>query len=44
MEKYKFSLQYTAYTKFSEATPNYDGFGRDASDNNPLYFVAWLMF
>ena len=44
MEKYKFSLQYTAYTQFNGASSNYDGFGRDASDNNTLYFVAWLMF
>jgi len=44
MKKYKFSLQYTAYTEFNGASSNYDGFGRDASDNNTLYFVAWLMF
>ena len=43
-KKYKFSLQYIAYTKFNGATSNYDGFGRDASDNNTLYLGAWLMF
>ena len=43
-EKYRFSLQYTAYTKFNGASSNYDGFGRDASDNNTFYAVAWLMF
>lgn len=43
-EKYKFSLQYTIYDKFNGARKNYDGSGRDASDNNTLYFVAWLAF
>ncbi len=40
----KFSLQYTAYNKFNGAASNYDGFGRDAGDNNTLYLDAWLMF
>ncbi|MGW8186735.1 MAG: hypothetical protein ACWGNK_05700 [Desulfobacterales bacterium] len=43
-EKYKFSLQYTLYTKFNGSSSNYDGFGRDASDNNTFYALAWLMF
>jgi hypothetical protein len=41
---YKFSLQYTFYNKFNGASGNYDGAGRDASDNNTLYLLAWLMF
>jgi hypothetical protein len=40
----KSSFQYTLYTKFNGSHPNYDGFGRDASDNNTLYFLIWLMF
>jgi hypothetical protein len=40
----KSSLQYTIYTKFNGAHSNYDGFGRNASDNNTLYFLMWLMF
>lgn len=40
----KFLAQYTAYRKFNGASENYDGFGRDASDNNTLYLLAWLMF
>ena len=40
----RISLQYTAYTKFNGATSNYDGSGRNASDNNTLYAVLWLMF
>ncbi len=40
----KCSLQYTIYNKFNGAHSNYDGFGRDASDNNTLYFLIWLAF
>jgi hypothetical protein len=40
----KVSLQYTLYNKFNGAHSNYDGFGRDASDNNTLYFLLWFMF
>jgi hypothetical protein len=40
----KFSLQYTMYTKFNGAGNNYDGFGRNASDNNSLYLLVWLCF
>ena len=44
MKQVKFSLQYTIYNKFNGAGSNYDGFGRDASDNNTLYALIWLMF
>jgi hypothetical protein len=40
----KIGLQYTAYTRFNGGTTNYDGFGRNASDNNTLYLFAWLAF
>jgi hypothetical protein len=43
-EQYKLALQYTIYTKFNGATSNYDGSGRDASDNNTFYLLVWLMF
>lgn len=36
--------QYTAYTKFNGLSSNYDGTGRRASDNNLLFFGAWLAF
>jgi len=36
--------QYTAYTKFNGAGSNYDGFGRNAHDNNTFYLLGWLMF
>jgi hypothetical protein len=37
-------LQFTHYTKFNGARRNYDGFGRNASDNNTLYLLGWFMF
>ena len=40
----KLGLQYTLYTKFDGATSNYDGLGRDASDNNLLYAYLWVTF
>ncbi len=40
----KLALRYTAYTQFNGASNNYDGFGRNASDNNSLYLLSWLMF
>ena len=42
-ERLKFSLQYTAYGEFNGASSNYDGFGRDASDNNTFFFLLWLL-
>lgn len=36
-------LQYTAYREFNGARHNYDGFGRNAKDNDTLYFVVWWM-
>ena len=40
----KLSLQYTMYTKFNGGSSNYDGFGRNASDNNTLYVLGWFNF
>ena len=37
-------LQYVAYTKFNGGSTNYDGFGRNASDNNTLYLATWFAF
>ncbi|MBS0212700.1 MAG: cytochrome C [Proteobacteria bacterium] len=34
-------LQYTMYGKFNGASHNYDGNGRNASDNNTLFFYLW---
>lgn len=40
----KLGLRYTAYTKFNGASSNYNGAGRNASDNNSLFGYAWLLF
>jgi len=40
----RLTLQYTLYRTFNGARSNYDGFGRNASDNNTLFVMAWLMF
>ena len=39
----RMALQYTGYREFNGARSNYDGFGRNAKDNNTLYFVVWWM-
>ena len=41
---YKFVAQYTIYDRFNGANSNYDGYGRDAKDNNTLYLLLWMMF
>ena len=40
----KIGLQYVAYTMFNGAAHNYDGFGRNASDNNTVFLYAWMAF
>ncbi|MBV9249274.1 MAG: hypothetical protein JO227_08535 [Acetobacteraceae bacterium] len=40
----KLGVQYIAYTRFNGGTQNYDGFGRNASDNNTLFAYLWMMF
>ena len=37
-------LQYTGYTKFDGASTNYDGNGRNARDNDTLFFNVWVAF
>lgn len=37
----RIGLQYTAYNKYNGARTNYDGFGRNASDNNTLFLYVW---
>ena len=43
VDKIKFTMQYIIYNKFNGACNNYDGSGRDASDNNTLYFALSLL-
>jgi len=38
----RIGLQYTIYSKYNGASTNYDGSGRNASDNNTLYLFLWL--
>jgi hypothetical protein len=40
----KLGLQYTFFAKFDGASTNYDGAGRNASDNNLLYGFVWIAF
>lgn len=40
----KLGLQYTAFAKFDGLTSNYDGNGRNASDNNMLFGYLWVAY
>jgi hypothetical protein len=37
-------VQYTMFDRFNGASSNYDGFGRNAKDNNTLFLYAWTAF
>jgi hypothetical protein len=38
------AAQYTGYLTFNGRSMNYDGFGRNASDNNTMYILARFVF
>jgi hypothetical protein len=40
----KLGAQYTIYSKFNGRSHNYDGAGRNASDNNTLFVYIWTAF
>jgi hypothetical protein len=40
----KLALQYTAYDRFNGSSSNYDGSGRDASDNDTLFLLGWIAY
>jgi hypothetical protein len=40
----RIGLQYTHYLEFNGGTTNYDGFGRNASDNDTLLLFTWWAF
>jgi hypothetical protein len=40
----QFSAQFTGYTKFNGGTTDYDGSGRNASDNNTFYLLGRFIF
>ncbi|CAN5913660.1 cytochrome c [soil metagenome] len=44
MQYLRVGAQYTAYTRFNGASTNYDGFGRNARDNNTLFLYTWLAY
>ncbi|MFY9549568.1 MAG: cytochrome C [Thermoanaerobaculia bacterium] len=44
MQNLQVAFQYTAYTRFNGAATNYDGAGRNASDNNTAYVLARFIF
>jgi hypothetical protein len=44
LRELRLALQYTAYARFNGARSDYDGFGRNARDNNSLFVLAWWMF
>ncbi len=40
----RIGAQFTAYNRFNGSGSNYDGFGRNASDNNSLFIYTWLAY
>jgi hypothetical protein len=40
----KLQAQYTGYSKFNGQKTNYDGSGRNASNNNTAYLLVWINF
>ncbi len=40
----KIGLRYTAYTTFNGSANNYNGFGRNASDNDALFLYLWALY
>ena len=40
----RLGLQYTDFIKFNGAANNYDGFGRNAKDNNTIFVYLWAAY
>ena len=40
----RLGAQYTLYGRYNGAANDYNGFGRDARDNNSLFIYAWFAF
>jgi hypothetical protein len=40
----RIGAQYTGYTRFNGASSNYDGFGRNARDNDTLFLYVWAAY
>ena len=43
VQNLKLALRFSAYTQFNGAGNNYDGFGRNAKDNNSVFLLAWFL-
>lgn len=43
-QNFEVGVQYRGFTKFNGASSNYDGAGRNATDNNTLYVFGWINF
>ena len=44
VQNIELTAQYTGYTRFNGSGKNYDGSGRNASDNNAFYATVWVVF
>ena len=44
VQNVKLALRYTSYSKFNGAGTDYDGYGRNAKDNNSVYLLSWFLF
>lgn len=44
VQNVQLGVQYTGYLTFNGASKNYDGSGRNASQNNSVYLVVWVVF
>lgn len=44
VENVKLALRYTTFQQFNGASVNYNGNGRNASDNNTVYLLGWVLF
>lgn len=40
----RIGAQYTVYSRYNGASQNYDGFGRNARDNNSLFIYLWAAY
>jgi hypothetical protein len=40
----RLGAQYTGFARYNGASQNYDGFGRNASDNNSLFVYLWAAY
>lgn len=40
----RLGAQYTVYNRYNGASQNYDGFGRNAHDNNSLFLYLWAAY